>query len=239
MLVNADFKQLEIVCAFYLSKDKTGYKELTDGVDIHEENRVAFNLPTRLVAKTFKFRLIYGGSAYSYANDPDFADVGLDQQGWQKVIDKYYKKYYGLKAWHDKLVETAMLTGRVEIPTGRQFTFVPDTKYGKPKWPITTILNYPVQGFGADLMLLARLLVNKELIDGGLKDQGVLPVSTVHDSLVYDVPDGCVDSTVAAIKTGWSKIPGTFEQIFGLSFDLPCRVEIGVGPNLKDLTDAN
>lgn len=239
MLINADFKQLEIVCAFYLSKDKVGYKELLEGVDIHEENRKAFNLPSRLVAKTFKFRLIYGGSAYSYANDPDFADVGLDQEGWQQVIDKYYQKYSGLREWHESLVLEVMSTGGITIPTGRKFRYEPDTKYGKPRWPRTTILNYPVQGFGADLMVLARLCVNKELNEKQLKARGVLPVSTVHDSLVYDVPNRCVDETVDAIKVGWSKIPGTFEQIFGLSFDLPCRVEIGYGPNLKDMTDAN
>jgi len=56
MIVNCDVKALEVVTAAYLSQDKVMCQEIRDNVDIHENNRVRFNLPTRLIAKTFKFR---------------------------------------------------------------------------------------------------------------------------------------------------------------------------------------
>jgi DNA polymerase I-like protein with 3'-5' exonuclease and polymerase domains len=97
--------------------------------------------------------LIYGGSAYSYANDPDFTSVSRDVKFWQRVIDEYYNKYQGIKKWHDSLLNTVKKQGYIEIPSGRFYEFKPEFKHGDWKWPLTTIKNYPVQGFGADLVM--------------------------------------------------------------------------------------
>lgn len=56
MLINLDVKGLEVVGAAYLSKDAVLYEELRNDEDIHENNRARFGLPSRLIAKTFKFR---------------------------------------------------------------------------------------------------------------------------------------------------------------------------------------
>lgn len=60
MLFQCDVKGLEMVCAAYLSQDLVMMQELTEGVDIHEMNRVALGLPNRGVAKVMAFRTIYG-----------------------------------------------------------------------------------------------------------------------------------------------------------------------------------
>ncbi len=225
--------------AVYLSKDPVGYKEIHANVDQHTENQKAFNLPSRLIAKTFVFRLIYGGSAYAYANDADFESVKGDQNFWQEVIDKFYAKYRGIKAWHDSLMEQAMLTGKVVIPTGREFHYQPERKGSLGSvWPRTTILNYPVQGFGADLMVIARLLCQKYVrrINNGRKDP-ILPVCTVHDSVVYDCPHDAVADLVDVIFKAWKEIPTEFERIFGVALDLPCKVEIQVGQDWHNMEE--
>lgn len=148
MIVNCDVKGLEVVVAAQLSGDITLREELLNGVDIHETNRDIFHLGEgkagRLIAKIFKFRLLYGGSAYSYANDPDFRGVSTSQDFWQEVIDKYYNKYSGIAAWHKQLLIEAQTNGRLTIPSGRYYPIVPDiTKY--ESWPLTIIKNYPVK----------------------------------------------------------------------------------------------
>ncbi len=147
MLVNCDVKGLEIVVAAQLSGDVTLCKELLNGVDIHESNRDAFSLGVgkegRLIAKVFQFRLLYGGSAYSYAHDPDFRGVSTSQTFWQEVIDKYYNKYSGIKKWHEGLLLEAQTTGRIEIPSGRYYPITPDISR-RESWPLTIIKNYPV-----------------------------------------------------------------------------------------------
>jgi len=234
MLINADFKALEWMAAVYLSKDKTGYKEINQEIDQHHENQLRFNLPTRLIAKTFVFRLIYGGGAWSYANDPDFSSVSTSEKFWQRVIDQFYMKYWGIKEWHDSLKQEVMKSGRIETPTGRVFTFAPTLKRGEMVWPWTTVLNYPVQGFSADLMVLVRCLLNRKIKRNLNLISRTKLICTVHDSIVLDSPEEEVEDVVRLIYETWADIPKNFERYFGERFDLPCRVEVGVGINWNE-----
>ena len=119
MLLQADAKALEWVCASYLSQDKVAYDEIWNNIDQHTDNQNRFGLPSRLIAKTFVFRLIYGGSAYSYANDTNFTSVSNSESFWQDVIDEFYKKYKGLNQWHKEIVAKAMRDRKITMPTGR------------------------------------------------------------------------------------------------------------------------
>jgi DNA polymerase I-like protein with 3'-5' exonuclease and polymerase domains len=234
MLVNADVKSLEVVVAAELSKDPVLCKEIVDREDIHENNRAAFKLPSRLIAKTFKFRLIYGGSAYSYAHDPDFMEVSKSKIYWQKVIDRYYEKYKGLGRWHNWLLDEVRRTGIVEIPSGRFYPFEPDRERGEPRWPVTKIKNYPVQGFGADLVMLARLEFNKLLRESGLE---AVMISTIHDSIVVDTPSKNVYNIRDMLKTSIEAVPALCKRVWDYEFSLPLTCEIQAGPNKKDMKD--
>ena len=239
MLVNADIKGLEVVVAAQLSGDKTLCGEILNGVDIHETNRDYFNLgegkPGRLIAKIFKFRLIYGGSAYSYANDPDFRSVSTKTDFWQDVIDKYYTKYSGIDKWHKKLLHEAQHTGRITIPSGRYFPITPDiTK--EQSWPLTIIKNYPVQGFGADLVKLARLRAHQLLIQSRLEAP---LVGTIHDSLVVDTPPENVYNIGKLLKQAIEEVPKLCKQIWGYDFSLPLKCEIAYGPNKYEMKELN
>lgn len=234
MIIQADVKGLEIVTAAYLSQDEVMMQELWDKVDIHEENRKRFDLPTRLIAKTYLFRLIYGGSAWSYALDPEFSGISKKPEFWQSIIDESYSKYGGLSDWHKYIIHEATTTGRVVCPTGRFFEFKPYSKNGDWKWPVTTIKNYPVQGTGADLVSLARIEFFRRFTDECVR--GKL-ISSVHDSLVCDVHSDEVDHTATLLRESVEKVPQLFKERFGVSFNLPLTVEIGYGLNHKDLLD--
>lgn len=225
-------KGLEWVTAIYLSQDPVGIKEIIANTDQHQDNQDRFHLPSRLVAKTFVFRLIYGGSAWSYAHDPAFASVKGSEKFWQNVIDDFYSKYRGLHKWHTAIVQEVVGSGRLVMPTGRVYTY---TKDHRGEWPRTTILNYPVQGLGADLMMIGRISFYRRLKASNLT--GLL-VSSIHDSLVVDCLDN--DGTVCynickILKESIEDIPKNFERLFGVSFNLPMRCEISIGPNKKDM----
>jgi DNA polymerase I-like protein with 3'-5' exonuclease and polymerase domains len=55
-IINVDVKSLEVVVAADLSRDAVMMKEIVNREDMHENNRLAFNLPSRLIAKVFVFR---------------------------------------------------------------------------------------------------------------------------------------------------------------------------------------
>ena len=234
MLVNVDAKALEWICAAYLSKDKVAYEEIKAEVDQHTVNQIRFGLPTRHIAKTFVFRLIYGGSAYSYANDPDFESVGGNEKFWQGVIDEFYSKYQGIALWHTNLMSEATTSGKLRMPTGRIYNFSSTQRGHDLVWPRTKILNYPVQGLGADLMAIARVSAFRRFKDQRI--EGVL-ISTIHDSIVADVMSHEVKRICQLFHDIFESIPLNFKRVFGVEWDLPTRCEISTGPNKFDLTE--
>lgn len=175
-------------------------------------------------------RLIYGGSAYSYAHDPDFAEVGYNEKQWQEVINRFYNKYKRLAEWHKEILQEAIANKKLVMPTGRVFEFLP--KDGK--YPETTIKNYPVQGTGADIMSIIRVIFTKLFRQANI--EGVI-ISTVHDSIVVDVVPGEEGKVVKLFEKAFELMPKNFEIIFGEEYNLPIFCEVSVGPNLKDLIE--
>jgi len=202
---------------------------------MHSNNQQVLGLPTRLIAKTFVFRLIYGGSAYAYSVDADFAVCGFSQKKWQDIIDKFYEKYKGLYAWHIKIVQEAIQTGQLVMPTGRVYKYESSINFrGERVWPRTTILNYPVQGLGADIMTIVRVDFFNRLQKLDLQAK---IINTVHDSIVIDCPQKEVDTITKLFYNIYSDVPKNFKKLFGVEYNLPLTNEVSVGPNLKDLVE--
>lgn len=222
---------LEVVVAAYLSQDPVLMHEVRDGVDLHTNNQQRFKLPTRTLAKIFKFRLIYGGSAWSYALDPSFNQISDKPEYWQGIIDEYYKKYNVLQKWHEGLVATVIQENRLVMPTGRIYEFEPYLKRGKYVWPRTKILNYPVQGLGHDLMAIARVVAFKRL--RGIPDLRF--VNSVHDSIIIDLPEHLCYNVAHTLEEVFNDIPTNFRRQFGVEFNLPMKAEVKFGPTWADM----
>lgn len=228
-IVQIDAGQIEWRAAVFLSQDEVGKKELEAGVDMHTENMAKFKLPERVVAKRFLFKLIYGASAYGYAQDPEFTHVSTQEKYWQRVIDATYEKYPGLYRWHVDLVRTAIETGRIEVPSGRvfEFPYASDPKE-RPK-----ILNYPCQGFSADIMMIARVSAFRRL--KAVKD--VKFVSTIHDSLVLDISENNLDFVCSTLYSVFNDLAGNVSKMFNIDFNVPLTSEVSYGPTLGDETE--
>ena len=232
MLINCDVKSLEVVVAAELADDKVLKDELVQRLDLHDLNQKRFGLPDRVTAKRFIFKLLYGATAYGYTTDSDFIGVSFTQKQWQAVIDEFYSKYTGIARWHAKIEAEAKVNGILTIPSGRYFNYTPTkTQYGW-KWPTTKIKNYPVQGFGADLVMLARIEAFKQFVQGGY--EGCF-IQTIHDSIVFDIPANLCYTISMICKNAVEKVPDLCREHFKYDFTLPLTSEILVGPNKKDL----
>jgi len=239
--VQVDFKTLEWVIALFLSRDPVGIQEWLDYLagkrkDVHTLNQEDLDLPDRVIAKIFLFRLIYGGTEWSYAYDPDFNWISESTKYWKKRIDAFYEKYTTLSQWHTSLIEQAVWTGGYVLPTGRLYRYTPvqHPKRGL-EWPRTQILNYPVQGLAAEIVKIARILVYR-----WLRNQwpGVLYISSVHDSLVFDVPNADLKTVLALVgQICTVETTKVFEELFGVPFDLPLKVDISYGLNQKEMKE--
>jgi len=86
-----------------------------------------------------------------------------------------------------------------------------------------TAVNTPLQGTAADLIKLAMIRIDRELQERRLKSRMTLQV---HDELVFEVPENELEQMKSLVRA-------QMEQVHSLS--VPLLVEIGVGPNWRDL----
>jgi len=86
-----------------------------------------------------------------------------------------------------------------------------------------TAVNTPLQGTAADLIKLAMIRIATALRDRGLKSRMTLQV---HDELVFEVPEPEIETMRALVRE-------EMENVHPLH--VPLLVEIGVGPNWRDL----
>ena len=237
MLIEADATGLEVVGAAFLSQCPVLMDEIRRGVDIHGENQKSLGFPSgpegRLKAKIFKFRLIYGGNEFSYANDPDFSSVSKKPAYWKKVIDEYYLKYHGMQKWHTSLMMEVLKTGKYTSPTGRQFIFQKSERVDKDVYNRPTILNYPVQSLGADIMSVIRVSSANRL----RKIEDTLLINTVHDSILVDTRKENREQVCTIFHEVFADFPRNFKKVFGSDFNLPLTCKIKSGSNWMEMKE--
>lgn len=225
--------QLEWRCVAQLSQDKIAIEEIMGGLDTHSLNQVAFNLPSRLIAKVYLFRTIFRGSGYSFANDPDFMHVSADPKFWDGINEKFFAKYAGINACHNKWKDIVVAGKPIVGPLGRSWSISMKRDYkGELKVPWPTLTNYPVQGTGADVMMLARLSAYKRIKKGGIPCDFI---STVHDSIVVDTKKQYVQPIVNIFHDVFDDIPKNIWNIFKYEWNVPMDCECKAGMNMKTM----
>lgn len=192
-----------------------------------------FNLPSRLIAKTYLFRTIFRGSGWSFANDPDFMHVSADPKFWEDVNVKFFSKYSGINACHNRWKDDVVARGQIDGPLGRSWSIgMKRDKHGELKIPWTTLSNYPVQGTGADIMMLARLMAYKRIKKANIECKFI---STVHDSIVLDAPTKSLEPLAQVFHGVFQDIPKVIKQNFGYTWIVPMACECKYGPDMKNM----
>ena len=236
MLIQADAAQLEWRTAVELSKDPIGLQEILNKEDTHSKNQVAFELPSRLIAKIYLFRTIFRGSGWSFANDPDFMHVSSNPKYWDEVNYKFYEKYKGLDEKHKEWARLVASGSPIIGPLGR-FWPIPmgKDKKGEIYIPWTVLTNYPVQGTGADVMMIARISFAKRLEKLKLINDVKL-VSSVHDSIVVDAPAAYLEQVTNLFHQVFDDLQSNIKKIFGYNWEVPLACEVKYGNNMKQMT---
>ena len=233
-LLQIDASQLEWRTALELSDDQVGIQEVLDGADAHSLNQVAFSLPSRLIAKIYLFRTIFRGSGYAFSMDNDFMHVSADSKYWDAVNEKFYKKYEGLNKQHQVWKDLVVSGKVIESPLGRSWKIeMGRTPRGELKIPWTTLTNYPVQGTGADIMMLVRISFFKRVKAAGIPCK---LRSTVHDSILVDTPTEYMQRLVDIAYQVFDDLQANIWKIYKYKWTVPMTCECKYGVNMKDMT---
>jgi len=225
-ILEADFAQLEFRAAAFLSQDKTAMKEIEDGFDVHSYTaRVisdAGEKTSRQEAKAHTFAPLYGAT-------------GFGRTPSQATYYKHFtEKYKGIALWHTKLAKEVMNTGKIKIPSGREFAFPDAKRYASGKIThFTQVKNYPVQSFAtADIVPLILMHIDKLL--SPLKS---CVVNSVHDSIVIDIHPEEEKQVLFLLHSANQDLLSIINRKFNIDFNVPLLLEAKIGNNWLDTKD--
>ncbi|MBA3430996.1 MAG: DNA polymerase I [Actinobacteria bacterium] len=224
-LLSVDYSQIELRVMAHLSNDPILIDVFASGQDVHAAtaSRI-YNLPVeklevrhRVVAKMVNYGLAYGMGA------PGLAErLNVPVAEAQSIMDTYFEQFGGVRKFLADIVTQAHADGFTTTMFGRR-RYLPELGSGNPR--VRAIgerqaLNAPIQGTAADIMKLAMLRVENELGSARLRTEMIL---TVHDELVFEVPDDERDASArvvesAMVRVANMKVPLAVELSFGATW---------------------
>jgi DNA polymerase I len=219
-IVSADYSQIELRVLAHLAKDEALGVAFRERVDVHTHTAsLVFNVPRAEVtaemrrrAKAVNFGLIYG------MGEPRLArDLGITRQEAAQFIATYFERFVGVRRFMEQTIDTAREGEAVRTILGRR-RFLPNlhsSNRGLRFEAERVAKNTPIQGTAADILKLAMVKL-------GLGDvvPGARMILTVHDELVFEVPEASVEKAKGIIKDAMEN---------ALALDVPLEVDVGSG----------
>jgi DNA polymerase-1 len=223
-IVSADYSQIELRIMAHLSGDAGLIKAFGDNQDIHRATAAevfgaaldAVSDEQRRAAKAINFGLIYGMSAFGLARQ-----LKIERAAAQEYVDKYFRRYPGVKQFMDATREQARSRGYVETLFGRRLYLaeINAANVARRQGAERAAINAPMQGTAADLIKKAMIDVDAWLMDTKPPARMIMQV---HDELVFEVADSAIDLVKAQVRQ-------LMEQAATLA--VPLVVDVGVGNN--------
>ncbi len=225
LLISADYSQIEFRVLAHLSDDPVLIAAFRDGADFHEQTALKIfgansgrdSHELRSTAKMVNYALLYGKSAFTLAKD-----IGVTQQAAQEFIDAYFAGFPSVRAFIDRTLAEARLSGVVKTMFGRR-RLVPEltSRNGQIRGAAERVaVNLPIQGTAADILKRAMIDVHAALAD----HSGARMILTVHDELLFEVPEAGADTIAAIVRERMQN---------AVTLAVPLTVDVGIGRNWK------
>src|SRR3984893_12238882 len=228
ILLSADYSQVELRIMAHFSNDPVLLEAFRSGEDIHARTAqegfgvgpMAQTSEHRRAAKAINFGIIYGLSAFGLAQQ-----LSIPQKEAAQFIAAYFARYRGVKEYLDRVLVETRKTSMAKTLFGR---IRPIPEINSPQIQLRnfaerTALNSPLQGTAADLIKLAMIAIQGRLEKEKLAAKMILQV---HDELLFEAPVREKDALEKLVKE-------EMENVYKLA--VPLVVEIGTGPNWRDL----
>lgn len=224
IMVSADYSQIELRILAHCSEDPLLIDAFIKDEDIHSRtaSEVFGGLPgmmtpeLRRQAKIINFGILYGMGAFSLARE-----LGISQKMAKAYIDQYFKRYRCVREYTEHTIASARQLQKTSTLLGR-IRLLPDINSQNSNirsFAERIAVNTPIQGTAADLIKLAMIRVETDFSAKGFQAAMLM---TVHDELVFEVPD----SELEAVTT---RIREIMEGVWQLK--VPLKVNIASGKN--------
>jgi DNA polymerase-1 len=229
-LMSVDYSQIELRVMAHLSEDPILIEVFRNNEDVHaataarvfELDPEDLTVKHRSVAKMVNYGLAYGMGA------PGLADrLNVKVAEAQDIMDSYFAQFGGVRDFLDEVVTQAYADGFTTTMFGRR-RYLPELGSGNPR--VRAIgerqaLNAPIQGSAADIMKLAMIKVDDRLQESDLATRMIL---TVHDELVFEVPDGEREAAGELVTDAMTSV---------CDMKVPLEVDLSFGTTWADAKD--
>ncbi|HZA39753.1 MAG TPA: DNA polymerase I [Actinomycetota bacterium] len=226
-ILSVDYSQIELRVMAHLSEDPILVEVFRKREDVHGATAARIfkvdagdlTVGQRSTAKMVNYGLAYGMGA------PGLAErLNIPVPEAREIMDRYFEQFGGVKEFLDAVVTKAHADGFTTTMFGRR-RYLPELGSGNPR--VRAIgerqaLNAPIQGTAADIMKLAMINVAAAIENEGV---GTRMILTVHDELVFEVPDGEVEAATELVER---EMTGVCEM------KVPLEVDASVGVNWAD-----
>lgn len=202
VLVSADYSQIELRVLAHLSGDEGILEAFASSHDFHAAIASKVygvdigDVQSRMrdYAKQFSYGIAYGMSAYGVSQR-----LGVDAEEAQAFIDAYYAQFPKVRDFLDAQVNQARKEGFTTTMFGRR-RYLPElqsSNYRVRAMGERMALNAPIQGSAADIIKRAMIDADNLLLE---RPELARMLLSVHDELVFEVPEENVDEAASAIK---------------------------------------
>lgn len=217
-VTESDEAQLEFRVAVWFGDDSQGRRDVDEAADVHTftaniiygEYTGDGKHPRRRDAKTHTFKPLYGGVSGT-------ADE-------KRYYEAFREKYKDITEWQDNMVQEALFSKQVTMPTGLIF-YYPHLKVTKSGYieGNTNVRNYPVQYLAtAEIVPIALVYAWYATYD-----MESFIVNTVHDSIIGETHPDERQEWEDIMNYALGNFPVLYmSNLYGIDFDVPLEAEI-------------
>jgi DNA polymerase-1 len=194
-LVEIDYSQIELRVVAYLAGEETMLAAFRDGEDLHELTARDFGVD-RQTAKALNFGLLYeAGPRTLMRIAKEQYGVELTEAQATTLRAKWYEKYEAIPVFHEACKKEARETGGITTVFGRwrPLPEIYSTDYAVQGHAERQAINTPVQSLASDITLWKLTQIEQ-------RAERARPVATVHDSILFLIPEDNLETDVANLQ---------------------------------------
>lgn len=222
-IIAADYSQIELRILGQVAHDKAFIKAYTDGVDLHRltASRV-YSIPLekvtdsqRALSKSVNFGIAYGmwkNGLITSIRAKSGVTIGTDEA--EQLINGFYKAYPAVSKYLWNVSEEGLKKREIRNKAGRLMRFEPPKDKREEGSIKRESKNLPIQSLCADMIKVAMGNIFLKL-----EPKGVKFINTIHDELVFEVPESIAEEAATIVKEEMEKAGKMYLK------DMPCIAE--------------
>ena len=231
MLVDFDFQVIEVVVAAVIYNEPALLEIVLSGRDIYiavaaqvlgvDESEINKEDPRRKFGKILVLSLNYCKGVNTFIEDCRLEGVIYSDKELKQMFDRYFELFPGIRRYQLCQGLRAAVGQEARSIWGRRSVMGPNHEWWQMR---NKLVNHPVQMTVSDLLkaVMVQLYAVVRRLGGHI-------VGSVHDEVIYEVPESAVAELEAACEVICTEVGAEM-----LGKDIPVRIEVAHGRSWWD-----